>query len=61
SLQNPHNNPAIAVVLNEKIFQICITLIFQNSNLYLSSALCKLENPDYSLSQVLGTCDENVY
>ncbi len=31
-LQNPHNNLAIAVVLNEKIFQICITLIFQNSN-----------------------------
>ena len=38
-LQNPPNNPAIAVVLNEKIFQICITLIFQNTNLYLSSAL----------------------
>ncbi len=34
--QNPHNNLAIAVVLNEKIFQTCITLIFQNSNLYLS-------------------------
>jgi len=37
--QNPHNNLVIAVVLNEKIFQNCITLIFQNSNLYLSRPL----------------------
>ena len=36
SLQNPHNNPAIVVVLNKKIFQICSPLIFQNSNLNLS-------------------------
>ena len=38
-LQNPHNNPAIVAVLNKEIFQICSTLIFQNTNLYLSIPL----------------------
>ncbi len=52
SLQNPHNNPAIVVVLNKKIFQICSTLIFQNSDLYLSRPLEQMirlviKNRDY--------------